>query len=186
MRTLKTALICSALLALAACSNTPKVNTDYNQNHNFGTIKSYHIVNKKRAVNDLIVARITHGLDSSMAARGIKKSDANDADILIDFMVVTKDKTRVTSYNTGYGYRGFANPYGGFGYGGVNNVDVHQYTVDSLLIDLIDPATQKTVWRGTSTAIVKERSPEEKTELANMHTEAIVQKMPIGPSNTAE
>ena len=183
MRTLKTLLLCSALLALAACSSTPKVNTDYNPKHNFGTIKSYHIVNKERSVNDLIVSRITSALDNSMTARGIKKVDAANADILIDFMVITKDKTRVTSYNTGYGYRGFATPYGGFGYGGINNVDVHQYTEGSLLIDLVDPSNKKTVWRGTSTATVKNRTPEEKTELANLHTETIVQKMPLGPSN---
>ena len=186
MRKLQTLALCTALLLLAACSSTPKINTDYDPAHNFGTIKSYHIVSKKRPISDLLIARVSHALDSSMAARGIKKVDANEADILIDFMVVTKDKTRVTSYNTGYGYRGFGNPYGGYGYGGVNNVDVRQYTEGSLLIDLIEPTTQKTVWRGTSKATVKERTPEEKTELANLHTETIVQQMPLGPQAMAK
>ena len=186
MRTLKTLFLSAALLALAACSSTPNINTDYDQQHDFGTIKSYHIVSKKRPVSDLLVARITNALDSSMAARGIKETDAKSADILIDFMVVTKDKTRVTSYNTGYGYRGgFGHPYG-YGYAGGSNVDVRQYTEGSLLIDLVDPSSQKTVWRGTGTATVKERTPEEKTEMANMYTEAIVQEMPLGPNNTAK
>ena len=184
MRILKTIFFYSVLLVLTACSNTPKISTDYDQNHNFGIIKSYHIVSKKRPVSDLIVSRISHALDRSMAARGISKVSASEADILIDFMVVTKDKTRVTSYNTGYGYRGFGNPYGGFGYGGVNNIDVRQYTEGSLLIDLVNPSSNTTVWRGTSTAIVRERTPEQKTELANLHTEAIVQQMPLSPNNT--
>lgn len=172
MHALKTLSLCTLLCLLTACSSAPKVNTDYDLTHNFGTIKSYHIISKTRPISDLLVARVNNALDNSMATRGIKKVSANQADILIDFMVVTKDKTRITSYNTRYGYRGF-----GFGYSG--NVDVHHYTEGSLLIDLIDPASQKTVWRGSSKTIIKKRTPEEKTELANLHTETIVQQMPL-------
>ncbi len=168
-----------SLLALAACSTSPRIGTDYDPEHDFGHIQSYHILDKKRATGDLINARIVHAVNNSMTSRGITLANAEEADILIDFMVVAKDKTRVTSYNTGYGYHGYGYGRGyGYGYGG-NSVDVRQYTEGTLLLDLIDPKENRTVWRGTVSAVVKQRSVEEKTEIANSYTEAIIAEMPL-------
>jgi len=169
------------LIVLAACSSAPRISTDYDPNHNFGVIQSYHIIEKQRSTNDLTNDRITHAINQAMHSRGLVNSSAEGADVLIDFMVVTKDKTRVTSYNSGYGYYGYGYGYRGLGYDtGPNQIDVRQYTEGSLLIDLVDPAAKKTLWRGMGSAMVRERSPEEKTELINSYTDAIIEQMPLG------
>jgi hypothetical protein len=173
------------LALLSACSSNPKVTTDYDPNHNFGVIKSYHIVEKDRPMSDLIEERLINGIQQAMTARGITAASAEQADVLIDFMVTTKDKTRVTSYNTSYAYH---RPYGfGYGYGyPANDIDVRQYTEGTLLVDLVDTQAKKTVWRGTASTIVKNRTVQERTELANSYTEAIVSKMPLGPVNNSQ
>jgi hypothetical protein len=187
MKKILVLLSSACLLIITACSSTPKITTDYNPDHNFGTIKTFHLVDKKRANNDLVNDRIISAINNYMGLKGVTATSAEQADMLVDFMVVTKDKTRVTSYNTGYGYGGYAyrgaggrRGYGmGMSYGAGNDVSVKSYTEGSLVIDLIDPAEKKVLWRGMGSATLKERSPEERTELINRYTDAIITLMPL-------
>lgn len=171
MKFLNMILVALCTLVISACSSAPKINVDYDTNHNFEAISSYRIVNKQRSSNDLVNDRIISAIKNAMAQRGIAQAKGDDVDILIDFMVVSKDKTRVTSYNSGYGY------YGGGYYG--NSIDVRQYTEGSLILDLVDPKVNKTIWRGVGTATIEARTAQERTALVNGYTEAIIAQMPL-------
>ncbi len=180
-RGLLTLFSIAIIATLSACASGPKVDSDYDQNYNFGAIKSYYLEpdNQKEYLGlpgeSLTNQRITKSIQSEMKRRGIVAKPAAEADILIAFHVTTKDKTRVTSYNTAYGYR----PYG-YGYGGMgtSNVDVRQYTEGSLFIDLVNPKDKKTVWRGIASAILKDRTTEERIELINSYVGAIINTIP--------
>jgi hypothetical protein len=53
-----------------------------------------------------------------------------------------------------------------------------------LLIDLIDPKTNKTVWRGTGTAnISTKRTSDEKVALVDSYVAAIIEKMYQQPTS---
>jgi hypothetical protein len=178
---IKTPVFLALAILLSACSGTPKVSTDYNPEYDFGNINSYYLVDHNvasgAADTSLVDQRVSRAIASEMSKRGIKPADEQQAGIIVNFYIVTRDKTRVTSYNTAYGYRGYgygiASPY----YGG-NQVDVHQYTEGTLLLDLVDPKSKKTVWRGQSSAIVKDRPAQEREAMAKAYVQALFQHMP--------
>ena len=162
---------------LSACSTGPNVASDYDPAFDFSAIKSFHLVDKQRSSSDLINNRVIKAINSSLASRSIEGRESQKADILVDFLVVTKDKMRINQYNTGYGYNCFRcrAPYFNYGTG----VDVQKFTEGSLIIDLVDPRKNTTVWRGIASAPVKNRMPQERTELINQYTEAIISAMPL-------
>lgn len=178
MKIIKLLTLAAALALLTACSSSPRINVDYDPEHDFAMIKSYHIVDRDRGgLNDILEERVINAIDASMSSRQLSKVEAGEADVLVDFMVTAKDKTRVTSYNTMHSYNCYR-CWGG-GYGG-QQVDVRQYTEGSLIIDLHDPKTKKTFWRGVGTkAIGSNRTPEQRDATAREYTEAIVSEMPL-------
>jgi hypothetical protein len=169
-------------LLLTACSSAPKVGTDYDPAFNFASIKSYYLVENNSSANPdgpgsgLVDQRATRALQAEMQKRGIPAVSADKADIILTFHIVTQDRTKVTSYNNGYAYRPYG--YGGGYYGAGNQIDVRQYTQGTLLVDLIDPKDKRIVWRGQASAIVKDRSNEEREALMNSYVEAIFAHMP--------
>lgn len=171
------------VILLAACSSAPKVATDYDQNYNFSAIKSYHLVDQNQAAyigepgTSLADQRVTRAIAAEMQKRGIPEVSVDKADIIVTFHIVTQDKTRVTSYNTAYGYRGYGYGYAS-PYNGRSQVDVRQYVEGTLLIDLVSPAEKRTVWRGQSSAILKTISNEEREARAKAYVEAIFAHMP--------
>ncbi len=160
---------------LAACSSTPKVSSDYDPDYEFSDIRSYYAIPDNQSQfhgqpgTSLTDQRITSALAREMAARNITATSAEDADIWVIFHIVSKDKTRVTSYNSMYGY---------YGYGGGSSVQVRHYTEGTLLIDLINPDTRKTVWRSESSATIKEREPAEEQQLIHEHVAAAIAEVP--------
>jgi hypothetical protein len=88
-----------------------------------------------------------------MEERGIAKSD--NPDLLVVYHIGTQEKIQVTDW--GYRYSDYY-----WGYGG-RQIDVHQFTEGTLVIDLIDAESKNLVWRGTGTGAVEksQRSPEE-------------------------
>ncbi len=176
--TTKTALLLFFTYILAACSSSPSVSIDYNPQYDFSNIKSYYQLPREEAgintvdVGDLADQRFRRATESEMNLRNVELTQPKQADIWLTYHVVTKDKTRITSYDNYYGY---SRPYG---YSGGTSVDVRQYTEGTLIVDLIDPATKKTVWRGVVSAVVKERTTEEREKLTHGYVAAIVNEIP--------
>ena len=174
----QTLFIIAITLWLAACSSTPSVNVDYNPEYDFSGIKTYYQLPREEAgintvdVGDLADQRIRRAFEAEMNKRGVDLAASRQADIWLTYHVVTKDKTRITTYDNYYGYH---RPYG---YSGSTSVDVRQYTEGTLIVDMVDTTTKKTVWRGVITAIVKERTTEEREELTRTYVQAIVNEIP--------
>ncbi|ARN74273.1 DUF4136 domain-containing protein [Oceanicoccus sagamiensis] len=178
MRTTRKIAVLFFACLLAACSSTPSVSVDYNPEYDFSDIKSYYQPPREEAgintidVGDLADQRFRRAAEAEMNLRGVELAPSRQADIWITYHVVTQDKTRITSYDNHYGY---ARPYG---YSGGTSVDVRQYTEGTLIVDLVDPATKKTVWRGVVSAIVKDRTTEEREALTRTYVAAIVNEIP--------
>jgi len=181
-RILKVAGAITLAALFAACSSAPKVGTDYDPEFNFAGIKSYHMVEHNLSAqagasgSSLTDQRATRAMIAEMQKRGISAASAEQADIILTFHIVTQDRTKVTSYNNSYAYRPYG--YGGGYYGAGNQIDVRQYTQGTLLVDLVDPKDKRIVWRGQASAVVKDRSNEEREALMNSYVEAIFAHMP--------
>ena len=161
---------------MTACAG-PQISTDYDPEYQFTDLTSFYLVEMPRdRVSDITAARINAAIRASMAARGIKETDKESAKVWVNYLVVTQDKTRVRTYNTRHGY----NCYRCWGAHRGTEVDVRNYTEGSLILDLINPETKKTIWRGMRSKVVNpNRTPEERTQLINEYTDSIIGRMPI-------
>lgn len=163
-------------LTLAACS-TITVTTDYALEQNFGSFHSYAWhpdgVRNTRSLDlmggDIFDTRIRRIINETLAQKGMIKSDTPD--FYVNYSVVTEDRVSINSYNTyggygpGWGYYGYGwGPYGAWGVGSTHT-SVSYYTQGQVVIDIIDAASNKLVWRSTADSRLDEKgSPEKKTE----------------------
>jgi hypothetical protein len=180
MKRLKSITLLLIITVLAACASTPDITVDYSPEFHSENITSYYLVPRKDYGN-LSDQRIVASINRQLAARGLTAKPQDQAEIWISYHVVTRDRTKVTSYNTMNSYGGYRHGYGSYyggGWGVSPDVRVRQYTDGTLLMDIINPKTKQTVWRGTGTAnISTKRSRDEKVALIDSYVGAIVDKL---------
>lgn len=174
-------LMAFLLLGLCACSATPRVSVDYNQEYHFNTIKSYYLLSQteseggEAAILTLNDQRVQAALENEMSARGVQAGNKDEADIWLMYTLVSRDRTRITAVNRYWGYISWHSPF----YPGIGpEVDIQEYTEGSLVIDLVDPKTRKVVWRGISTAVTRNRSVEYGDAAIPKHVAAIINEIP--------
>lgn len=164
------ALAAFACWLLAACSPI-KVRHDYDQDVNFTEYQTYKWVEQDTQAegdaksakmrNDLLDKRIRSAVDKQLEGKGLKLV-AEQPDLLVTYFTGVDEKIRVMDrgyrygayYGSGYSYYGLGTP----------AVDVYQYKVGNLIIDLIDSKTNKLVWRGSAEAVVDETASSRERE----------------------
>jgi hypothetical protein len=180
MKRLKSITLLLIITVLAACASTPDITVDYSPEFHSENISSYYLVPRKDYGN-LSDQRIVASINRQLAARGLTAKPQDQAEVWISYHIVTRDRTKVTSYNTMNSYGGYRHGYGSYyggGWGVSPDVRVRQYTDGTLLMDIINPTTKQTVWRGTGTAnISTKRSRDEKVALIDSYVGAIVDKL---------
>jgi len=161
--------VVTALVLTAGCS-TLTVNYDYDNNVDFTEFKTFSWMAKPAGVpvnaleaqgqSGLLDGRIREAIAAVMADRGFTE-DANAPDLLAIHHLGHQEKVQVTDW----GYR-YSDYYWGYG---SRQIDVHQYTEGTLIIDLVDAETKSLVWRGSGTGVVEkvQRSPEEQQRKVN-------------------
>lgn len=169
----------TALLILVGCS-TISVNQDYDPEYDFSKLKTYGFVplSSEAGIDQLSADKLGAAIKNELDAKGYAVSDK--ADFGIALMFSSKTKTNIQSYGYGYGYGYWGRP-GMYGTGGV---DVTQYDEGTLVIDVIDMAEQKLVWRGIGSGAM-EQSPtvEERTQNINNAVNKILAQFPPDKSD---
>ncbi len=184
---LRTMTALSVSILLVACaSGPPKPTVDYKADYNFSTVKKIAFYRNSGEVigdnpmqlSDIQRDRIDEALSYALTNRGFEMvTDTSDADLLLSWTLDTQNKTDVRSYQTptmGMGM-GMGRGYGGY-YGGYNRysayncwscaptrteVSVQNYTQGTFIVDLIDPALKKSVWRGITQSRLKGQHSED-------------------------
>jgi hypothetical protein len=136
--------------ALSSCTSV-RVLSDYDQNTNFNTFKSYAFYKTgidRAQISDLDKKRILRAIESEMGARGFVKSE--NPDLLVSIFTKESEQVDVYNNNFGWGWGGWGwgwNPWmWGPGWGGGSQVSTR--TEGSLYIDLIDAKNKELVWQG--------------------------------------
>jgi hypothetical protein len=93
--------------------------------------------------NSLLDKRIRAAVERELDARGFRKSEGTDSDIRLNYHVIFSDK--LVASGTDFGYLDRYH-YGGFSTG--FNYSVRQYKEGTIIIDVVDRATDQLVWRG--------------------------------------
>ncbi len=174
-------LIMYLMFILSACS-TINVETDFDPDFTFTSLKTFAVVHKNKTGDDTLTAdRIIEAISTDLQTKGYSPVTRAKADYLILFHTDVRSKTRI---DTDYQYVGMY-PYR-YGYGSAMMVpSTHTYTYDEgkLIIDFVAPDENKIFWRGVATDRLKSfDSPEERIKYIN---EAISTLLKTFPSRTA-
>jgi hypothetical protein len=140
-------LITATVLMLPALAAAQDVKVDFDKAYDFSTAKTYAISIGTTWGNDLSQRRVLAEFDEAIAAKGWKKVDPAQAQILVVLHGATQTKRNASTFYSGmggYGYRGF-----GGGMGSAQTV-VSEYQVGTLVIDMFEAKSKQLVFRGTA------------------------------------
>lgn len=192
-RSLITAGLLAAGLALASCASGPKVITQVDSSANFAGYKTFGFApalgtdrgGARTALSRYLIASTSREL----TARGMTEA-SSAPDVLVNFNTNVSDKVRIDStpmpmgppMGVGmrggyYGYRG-----GMYGtWGTYNQTTASQYTEGTLNIDLVDQRTKQLVWESAITKTITQKSVENLQTTIDGAVTAAFAKFPLAP-----
>jgi len=152
---MRVSTLLAALPLLAACSGIT-TSQDYDPEVDFSRLHTYAWISAEspEGVDSLTRNRIREAVDAELAAKGFTAADAQP-DFQVAAHVTTRERVQVTDWGPSYSHRGW--------YYDAHRLDVSAFDEGTFVLDLIDPARQELLWRGTARAVVRELDPEEKT-----------------------
>ncbi len=170
----------AAVLLLAGCSSV-SVTRDYDDSVDFLSLKTFawqHATQPEtgnpRIDNDLMDERVRSAVDAQLAEKGFLLVPKEEADYLVAYFVEYKQRIGGSSVSFGVGGSNHGR-YGGVGY----NTAVSDYDEGHLTIDIIDPASDKNIWRGVGRRTTYEgSSPKKMTKIINTSVSRILGKFP--------
>ena len=183
----KFTLLYSALplvLLLGACSSNYVPETDQSSSYDFSKIETYSVIGDEQLKNpmfsDIDRARFDAAIDISMQQHNIEEVSPEQADVLVSYFVVTKDKVKVnSSYSGGYASSCYRC---GYGYGGgVTHINTRNYVEGTLVLDIIDNDSKLSIYRSTLTKPLKSyETAEERQQAINKAVSDMMQLLPLG------
>jgi hypothetical protein len=147
------------LFALLTCATTfaQDVQSNSMPGTNFAKYHTYKWVTIEGATppNQIVDAQIKHSIDSQLAAKGLTKTDSDNADLDIGYQVAVDQEKQWNAYGTGGGLR-----WGG----GMGTATQSTINVGTLVLDMYDPATKQLVWTGRATKTLDPGNSQEKKQ----------------------
>jgi hypothetical protein len=150
LRRLTSSLTFLALLA-AAPAALAGVNADYDRAADFSKLKTFAFKRGTPASSELAERRIHEIVTAQLRAEGMTPVE-RDPDAWIVTHAAKDERMSVRVDEFGYRYGRRYHRWGG-GYGSYD-VRVDEYTVGTLIVDVVDASSGNMVWRGTATATV--------------------------------
>jgi len=119
--------------------------------------------------NDIVHQRIINAINAQMKAKGfVETTDSAAAYFAVRYYMALQKSTQLVTTTTGYGGYyggGYGYGWGGYGYGGygggISTTTPVTSTDGGVVIDLLQNATGKLVWRGQVTGQVGSQAPSE-------------------------
>ena len=151
-RTLAFAGAVSLLLAQLAGCNTilpPRAVVDYKASYDFQPVWVIAITPEDVGedggleLSDEQTVQIVQSLERALVEGGYTTTaERETADLVLNWHVVAREKADVRSYNASSYYQCWrCGP-------SLSNVSIRRYTEGTLIVDLVDPRLNKSVWRG--------------------------------------
>jgi Domain of unknown function (DUF4136) len=155
----------AALLLAPAVVLAQKTSYDYDKSANFATYKTYALKDGTKVGQPLIDDRIVAAIEAQLAAKGLKKVDANP-DVFVVYHTAFDKQKDISTFSSGYGggYGGYGWRYGGAWAGGTSTTQVRDILIGTLVIDLADAAKGQMVWRGMGVKEVDTQAKPEKRD----------------------
>ena len=158
-------------LVVTACSSI-ETSYDYDLQADFGALKSYAWIDPPQgeSANELSYRRVVSSTDEVLAQKGFRL-DPSAPDFLVAAHLGTESQLSVTDW--GYGYRRGPGSYG------AREIEVNEYDVGTLVLDVVQAATKELLWRGTAQGTIDPGAkPEERTKRIQAAVEELLSQFP--------
>jgi len=164
--------LASAFVLLASFASAQDVSYNFDQKADFTKFKTYKWVAVKdgEQLDELTAKMVVQAIETKLTAKGLKKVESGDADLLVAYQVAISKEKEVTSFSTGYGmgpawggryYGGYYR--GGYG-GGTSTTTSSTIFIGSLAFDMYDSAAKTLVWRGLASKQIDTKATPEKRQ----------------------
>ncbi len=174
------ALLMAALFMLAYSCSSVKVVTTSVEGVDFRQYKTIEYLGwsegSEELVNQVDKDRIVEAVGAELRSRSFERADEG-ADLVISLFLVLNEETGFSDYNNHYeGYYGIGN----FGGASTAPFEENEYTVGTLIIDILDAKTKLLVWQGIGTKTVDE-NPETREKSIPKSIAKIMAEFPVKP-----
>jgi len=198
-RTVVTGTLALALFAAGvAVAQKVEIKTNQAPDTDFKAFKTYAWLPPVPAIKNVAPDAVTNptlseealmpslvaAVDRELAARGLTKAAADTADVHVAYFAALSVGFNQSYLGEHYGYiTGWASPIP-IGLAPTTNVTV--YEKGTVLVDIVDRAANKAVWRGTAlTRINQEHSVDKRIERINDAVKRMFEKYPVKPGKKA-
>jgi len=150
-------VIGAIVLALAAgVAAGTSISTNYLPETDFSGYHTYRWVAIEgpagaQTIDDITAQQIKRAVDSQLAAKGWKRTDAGEADAYVGFQLSIEERQHV-------------NVYGGWGWYGGASVSESTSRNGTLTLDVYDPRSKSLLWRGSASDTLKKKTTPEKRQ----------------------
>jgi hypothetical protein len=188
------ATLAAILVVTATACNPVTVRTSVAPDAHLANLRTFTIatpkVKKSNAVSDnndpmlsnsISNQALRQDLTMDFQAKGYTLT-SNSPSFAVAYYASAQQKLNVTDWDYGYPYWGYHRFWHGYGY---PVETVQQYTEGTVIVDVIDPATNELLWRGQGQASVSQDPTTYTAELAKT-VQAIVAKFPAAGAEVAQ
>jgi hypothetical protein len=164
----------AVIVALSTAASARAQDVAYNAmpGTDFSKFKTYKWVAIEGAQHpdQIVEQQIKQALDAQFAAKGLKKTDGDPADLFIGYQVAVNQERQWNAYGGGAGWR--------FG-GGMASATSSTINIGTLGVDVYDSAAKQLVWRGTATKTLDAgASPQKRQENINKAATKLLKNFP--------
>jgi hypothetical protein len=158
----------AVLLASAVTAFAQDVRYNFDKQADFSQFKTYKWVTLKGAQvpNELVDMQIKAAVDMELATKGLKRTDAETADLYVGYQSAINTEKEYTSFDTGWGYG--PGWYGGGWYGGGGTSTTTGQTstiyVGQIAVDMYHSGQKQLVWRGVASTTLDTKAKPEKQQ----------------------
>lgn len=155
-RTFATSLILmlSLLIAGSAVSLAQDVTFNYEPGTDFTKYHTYAWARVEGAKypDQILDGQIQTAVDKVLAGKGLKKTTAEEAELLVTYQVAVSQEEQWTGYGGGRGFR----------YGGMATATSSTINVGTLAVDFYDAPAKQLIWKGSATKTLNPSKDPEK------------------------
>ena len=144
------------ILVVGATISAQEVRSNYMPGTDFSKFHTYKWITIQGGEhpNQIEDAEIKEAVDSQLAARGLTKTDSDDADLYVGYQVAINQQQQWTAFGMGGGWR-----FGGMGTATSSTIDT-----GTIVIDMYDQAGKQLVWSGRATKTLDPSKSQEKNQ----------------------
>jgi len=170
-------LLIAITIIFFSCGPTIQVFSDHDKDISMQNYKSYGWLDIKeiesknsdpRHYNELTDKRIRVAVNRELGTRGFAMTE-NGPQLKLHYHIIVENKSMLTTELPGMLYGPYWEK---------NKTTVYQYREGTLIIDIMDVASNQLVWRGWATDVISEKSLKDPEQAINNAVREIFKKFP--------